>query len=80
MVPDLQLKLIPEWFKARFWDNRQEKKHPWFMFALLVKDGAGNTVVHSTDPFPIHQYYPTGPAVSFQCQKYIKKNFFLLKK
>eukprot|EP00041_Stephanoeca_diplocostata_P024139 m.604306 g.604306 ORF g.604306 m.604306 type:complete len:460 (-) comp22459_c0_seq4:3556-4935(-) len=55
-----QLKLIPEWFKARFWDNKQEKKHPWFMFALL-HEHQGQTMLFTSDSFPVHQYYPTGP-------------------
>lgn len=55
-----QLKLIPEWFKARFWDNKQEKKHPWFMFALL-HEHQGQTLLFTSDSFPVHQYYPTGP-------------------
>jgi hypothetical protein len=78
--PDLQVKLIPEWFKARFWDNRQEKKHPWFMFALLVKDAAGNTIVHSTDPFPIHQYYPTGEPPHYGASSDRARPFFCEKK
>lgn len=55
-----QLKLIPEWFKARFWDNKQEKKHPWFMFALL-HEYQGAPLLFTSDSFPVHQYYPTGP-------------------
>lgn len=54
-----QLKLVPEWFKARFWDNKQEKKHPWFMFALLIEHH-GITQLFTSDSFPVHQYYPTG--------------------
>eukprot|EP00039_Didymoeca_costata_P012119 m.173374 g.173374 ORF g.173374 m.173374 type:complete len:388 (+) comp15387_c0_seq1:427-1590(+) len=55
-----KLKLVPEWFKARFWDNKQEKKHPWFMFALLVESSDGSLLKFSSNPFPVHQYYPTG--------------------
>jgi len=54
-----QLKLVPEWFKARFWDNKQEKKHPWFMFGLLTeRDGVSSLFTSAS--FPVHQYYPTG--------------------
>lgn len=54
-----QMKLVPEWFKARFWDNKQEKKHPWFMFALLTEcDGLPQ--LFTSNSFPVHQYYPTG--------------------
>lgn len=57
-----QVKLIPEWFKARFWDNKQEKKHPWFMFALLDAATPSGTPARmfTSQPFPVHQYYPTG--------------------
>lgn len=56
-----QVKLIPEWFKARFWDNKQEKKHPWFMFALLGDSvGGGAPRIFTSLAFPVHQYYPTG--------------------
>jgi hypothetical protein len=54
-----QMKLVPEWFKARFWDNKQEKKHPWFMFALL-SEADGVTQLFTSSSFPVHQYYPTG--------------------
>eukprot|EP00037_Helgoeca_nana_P006065 m.56312 g.56312 ORF g.56312 m.56312 type:complete len:304 (-) comp16955_c0_seq1:200-1111(-) len=54
-----QLKLVPEWFKARFWDNKQEKKHPWFMFALLTESDSV-TQLFTSNSFPVHQYYPTG--------------------
>mmetsp|Transcript_58691 Transcript_58691/g.81415 ORF Transcript_58691/g.81415 Transcript_58691/m.81415 type:complete len:304 (-) Transcript_58691:161-1072(-) len=54
-----QMKLVPEWFKARFWDNKQEKKHPWFMFALLT-EADGMTQLFTSNSFPVHQYYPTG--------------------
>eukprot|EP00035_Acanthoeca_spectabilis_P035261 m.33367 g.33367 ORF g.33367 m.33367 type:complete len:349 (+) comp7184_c0_seq2:7171-8217(+) len=54
-----QFKLVPEWFKARFWDNKQEKKHPWFMFALLTETD-GMTQLFTSNSFPVHQYYPTG--------------------
>eukprot|EP00038_Savillea_parva_P006181 m.162184 g.162184 ORF g.162184 m.162184 type:complete len:325 (-) comp12155_c0_seq1:374-1348(-) len=54
-----QMKLVPEWFKARFWDNKQEKKHPWFMFALLTETD-GVTQLFTSNSFPVHQYYPTG--------------------
>lgn len=54
-----QLKLVPEWFKARFWDNKQEKKHPWFMFACLT-EADGMTQLFTSSSFPVHQYYPTG--------------------
>lgn len=55
------LKLIPEWFKARFWDNKQEKKHPWFMFALAMVGANGPAKIFPSHAFPVHQYYPTGP-------------------
>jgi len=55
------LKLIPEWFKARFWDNRQEKKHPWFMFILHCECSDGQVRYFPSNAFPVHQYYPTGP-------------------
>lgn len=55
-----QVKLVPEWFKARFWDNKQEKKHPWFMFALYVHEADGSASTFTSDAFPVHQYYPTG--------------------
>lgn len=54
-----QMKLVPEWFKARFWDNKQEKKHPWFMFALLTEFD-GMMQLFTSESFPVHQYYPTG--------------------
>lgn len=55
-----QLKLIPEWFKARFWDNKQEKKHPWFMFGFLCEAPDGSPRFFTSTAFPVHQYYPTG--------------------
>lgn len=54
------LKLIPEWFKARFWDNKQEKKHPWFMFGFLCQAADGSPRLFTSSAFPVHQYYPTG--------------------
>lgn len=47
------LKLQPDWFKTRFWDNRQAKNHPWFTFRLLTGPGA-----MVAPPFAVHQYYP----------------------
>lgn len=55
-----QLKLIPEWFKARFWDNKQEKKHPWFMFGFYCEAEDGSPRFFTSSAFPVHQYYPTG--------------------
>lgn len=55
-----KLKLVPEWFKARFWDNKQEKKHPWFMFTLVVEGPDKQLMKFCSNPFPVHQYYPTG--------------------
>jgi len=55
-----QLKLIPEWFKAKFWDNKQEKKHPWFMFGILCEGFDGTHQFFTSNAFPVHQYYPTG--------------------
>jgi hypothetical protein len=55
-----KLKLVPEWFKARFWDNKQEKKHPWFMFTLVVEEPDKQLMKFCSNPFPVHQYYPTG--------------------
>lgn len=54
------LKLIPEWFKARFWDNKQEKKHPWFMFGFYCEAADGSPRFFTSSAFPVHQYYPTG--------------------
>eukprot|EP00040_Diaphanoeca_grandis_P000940 m.16958 g.16958 ORF g.16958 m.16958 type:complete len:332 (+) comp11283_c0_seq1:231-1226(+) len=53
-------KLIPEWFKAKFWDNKQEKKHPWFMFGILCEGVDGTSHFFTSSAFPVHQYYPTG--------------------
>ena len=45
----------------RFWDNKQEKKHPWFMFALVMVGANGPAKIFPSHAFPVHQYYPTGP-------------------
>jgi hypothetical protein len=47
------VKLEPHWFKTKFWNNKQEKKNPWFAFRLH-SEGA----VHVSVPFPVYQYYP----------------------
>lgn len=47
------LRLKPEWFKTRFWDNKQEKNHPWFAFCLVSHEAQ-----LLSSPFPVFQYYP----------------------
>jgi hypothetical protein len=63
------LKLEPQWFKTKFWNNKQEKKNPWFAFRLH-SDG----VVHVSVPFPVYQYYPhaTDPNAAEYYNKAIK--------
>ena len=45
---------------CRFWDNKQEKKHPWFMFGFLCEAPDGSPRFFTSTAFPVHQYYPTG--------------------
>jgi hypothetical protein len=47
------VKLEPQWFKTKFWNNKQEKKNPWFAFRVKA-DGTQ----HVSIPFPVYQYYP----------------------
>ena len=56
-VPFIHPTLSP----CRFWDNRQEKKHPWFMFILHCESADGHIQYFPSNAFPVHQYYPTGP-------------------
>lgn len=62
-----KLKLEPHWFKTRFWNNKQEKKNPWFAFRIISPH-----TQHVTAPFPVFQYYPnvTDP----NSQEYFQKS------